>query len=242
MLFWLYFKAFGKHWWALMSCAAFTILGFYVAWANKSNEWTVRGIFGIALGLLIVAGFLAWRDEFRRANDLEAKLRDIEASPRLTPVQNIYLPAQQISPELKPPKHNVQCLGVEIEDICLTIAFQNIPIPGEPVGDFKSARLCIEYMDRLTGIPVATVFPARWIEESHDSSVGLTPRRAFLASFFGGDRGWRALPEVEGVGNLSYQERIDGLALRSGCLLVRATLVGEKKPCLGPDCRVFDFA
>jgi hypothetical protein len=63
MVFLLYLKAVGKHWWALMSCAAFTMLGLYIAHANKGNDWVVKGIFALAGGLLFVACFLAWRDE-----------------------------------------------------------------------------------------------------------------------------------------------------------------------------------
>jgi hypothetical protein len=46
-----------------MSCAVFTILGLVVAWFNKDNAWTVRGIFTVSGVLLFVAGFLAWLDE-----------------------------------------------------------------------------------------------------------------------------------------------------------------------------------
>jgi hypothetical protein len=71
MSFWFYIKAIGKHWWALMSCAAFTIFGLYVAWANKNNGWTVRGIFILAAILLFVACFLAWVDERKKVILLE---------------------------------------------------------------------------------------------------------------------------------------------------------------------------
>jgi hypothetical protein len=71
MALWLYLKAVVKHWWALMSCALFTLLGLYIAYANKSNDWTVRGILGLAVLLLLVACFLAWRDEHRKVVRLE---------------------------------------------------------------------------------------------------------------------------------------------------------------------------
>ena len=165
--------------------------------------------------------------------EAENKLRTIEASTAIVPVQHIHLPAPLPAPPLL--KHNVQCLGVEVEDISVIISFQNVPIPAEPVGEFKYARLCIEYMDGITGIGMVTVFPARWIEETYENSIDITPRRAFLAAFYGVDPGkWRALPDVEGVSELSYQERVNGLPLRSGCLLVKATLVGEKNLTLAP--------
>ena len=73
----LYLHAVGKHWWALMSCAAFTFLGCYVAYANKSNEWTARAIFLMAFVFLFIAGFLAWRDEHL------ARLKEVVESERL---------------------------------------------------------------------------------------------------------------------------------------------------------------
>jgi hypothetical protein len=74
MFIWIYIKAIGKHWWALMSCAVFTILGLYVAYANKSNHWMVRSIFGASLALLFVASIQAWCDEHKRANSLASEL------------------------------------------------------------------------------------------------------------------------------------------------------------------------
>ena len=58
MVIWLYLKAIGKHWWALMSCAVFTLLGFYISYANKNNDWAVKGVFVLAVLMLFVACFL----------------------------------------------------------------------------------------------------------------------------------------------------------------------------------------
>jgi hypothetical protein len=57
-----------------MSCAIFTLLGLYVAVANKGNDWIVRAIFAIAVALLFVACFMAWRDEYRKRIALEKSL------------------------------------------------------------------------------------------------------------------------------------------------------------------------
>jgi hypothetical protein len=215
-----------------MGCAAFTLLGIWVLFANKSNAWALQATFGLAAFCLFWACFLAWRDKEREVQQLAAKLRMLETLPSATPVQHIYLPTPL--PKVESPKHNVRCLGVEIEDICVTICFQNVPIPGEPVGDFENARLCVEYMDGLTGIEWVTVFPARWIDDGQGkNAVGITPRRAFLASFYKHDD-WRALPSLEGTSDLSHQERIDGLSLPSRCLKVKVTLVGEKNLTLAP--------
>jgi hypothetical protein len=60
---WLFIRALGKHWWALLSCAAFTGIGVYGAWWGKSNQWIVATSGVAALVLFIVAAFLAWNDE-----------------------------------------------------------------------------------------------------------------------------------------------------------------------------------
>jgi len=59
----LYFKALCKHWWPLLSCAVFTVIGVYAAATNQSNSWVARASLGAAFLLLLVASFLAWRDE-----------------------------------------------------------------------------------------------------------------------------------------------------------------------------------
>jgi hypothetical protein len=65
MALWLYIKAVGKYWWALMSCALFTLLGIYILHANKSNYWAVNATFAVAGLCLLVACFLVWNDEHR---------------------------------------------------------------------------------------------------------------------------------------------------------------------------------
>lgn len=73
-------KAVWADWWARMSCAIFTLLGLYVAVANKSNDWIVRAIFAIAAALLFVACFVAWRDEYRKRISLEKSIAGSEPS------------------------------------------------------------------------------------------------------------------------------------------------------------------
>jgi hypothetical protein len=46
-----------------MSCAIFTGLGVFAAFANKNNSWIVEASFAAALVCLVIACFLAWRDE-----------------------------------------------------------------------------------------------------------------------------------------------------------------------------------
>jgi len=75
-------RAFGKsllvHWWALMSCAAFTILGVVVIITQASPVWTLWATFGLAVAMLLVGSFLAWKDEHQKVIALEDRLR----SPR----------------------------------------------------------------------------------------------------------------------------------------------------------------
>lgn len=70
---WLFAKALGRHWWALMSSAAFTLLGLYAAIRNEGNLWVVRSTYTFGAAFLLVAAYLAWRDEYVRATGLEAR-------------------------------------------------------------------------------------------------------------------------------------------------------------------------
>lgn len=59
----LFVSALFKKWWALMSCAAFTGLGVYIAATNKGNAWVVGGSAVLAVVFLVVAAYLTWKDE-----------------------------------------------------------------------------------------------------------------------------------------------------------------------------------
>ena len=61
-----------------MSCAAFTFLGVYVLAAGKSNQWALGVTFGTALLMLLVASFLAWKDQYRRAESLALELATLK--------------------------------------------------------------------------------------------------------------------------------------------------------------------
>lgn len=62
----LFAAAMFRHWWELMSCAAFTVLGVYCAAANRGNGWIVGGSAFLAAVLFLVAAYRAWRDEHQR--------------------------------------------------------------------------------------------------------------------------------------------------------------------------------
>ncbi|MFL6352854.1 MAG: hypothetical protein ACJ74Z_13525 [Bryobacteraceae bacterium] len=62
-----------------MSCAAFTILGVIVLAFNKSNRWALWATFGAAVVMLFVGSFLAWRDQYARANAAGARIAATKA-------------------------------------------------------------------------------------------------------------------------------------------------------------------
>ena len=52
-----------KRWWALLSCAVFTVIGVYAAATNKANSWIVGATAVAAVAMFIVAAYLTWKDE-----------------------------------------------------------------------------------------------------------------------------------------------------------------------------------
>jgi hypothetical protein len=52
-----------KHWWALMSCAAFTLLSVYVAQSSRSSSWLVTASGVLAATFFVVAAYRTWSDE-----------------------------------------------------------------------------------------------------------------------------------------------------------------------------------
>jgi len=59
----LWIAALIPHWLALMSCAAFTFLGFWSTFRAKSRKWQTWATFSVAAIFLLVASFFAWQDE-----------------------------------------------------------------------------------------------------------------------------------------------------------------------------------
>jgi hypothetical protein len=63
MPFLFYLRAVFVHWWVLISCAAFTVIGIVPLVTNKNSHWVLMADM-IAVGLLFVfANFFAWNDE-----------------------------------------------------------------------------------------------------------------------------------------------------------------------------------
>src|ERR1017187_2572491 len=73
-----YFRALWGYWWALMSCAFFTLLGAYTLLARKSNTWVLWTTFGAAVIMLFIASFLAWRGNHRALLALQERLKSPE--------------------------------------------------------------------------------------------------------------------------------------------------------------------
>jgi hypothetical protein len=90
--FWLFIKAILKRWWAFMSCAVFTFIGLYAAFAGKSNHWVVL-VSGIAaIALFTVATYGAWLHEHKRAQDAVEQLNQFTNTAKpTTPVQTRHV-------------------------------------------------------------------------------------------------------------------------------------------------------
>jgi hypothetical protein len=73
----LFIAALWRKWWALMSCAVFTLLSLWVAMENKSNAWVVSGIATLAVIFFLVASFGAWSEEHSKLVLTERKLYEL---------------------------------------------------------------------------------------------------------------------------------------------------------------------
>jgi hypothetical protein len=61
---WLFITTLFKRWWQLMSCAAFTFLGVYVAATGKGNGWVVGGSAFFAVVFFTLAAYGTWKDTY----------------------------------------------------------------------------------------------------------------------------------------------------------------------------------
>lgn len=73
-----------KKWWALMSCAAFTVLGVVSAYSSHGSKWTIAGTFGLTVAFGFVGVFQLWSEEHQRANRAEQQLAQERENPRVT--------------------------------------------------------------------------------------------------------------------------------------------------------------
>lgn len=80
-----------KRWWAFMSCAVFTFIGLYSAYAGKSSHWVAVASSFAAIALFLVASYGAWHQEHKRAEDAiaENKKQLSEAQAESQPKPNL---------------------------------------------------------------------------------------------------------------------------------------------------------
>ena len=221
-----------KHWWELMGCAAFTLLGIWVLYANKNNHWALSATFSLAAFCLFWACFMAWRDKEKEVLELTSKLRTLEASVIVPPIQNIYFPASPVPSKPELLKHNVQLVGVEIyQDFPMVLmCFRNVEIPGKPVGYFRSARLKVNYYLESSGEEVAESFPARWsgFADQDEIEIGFKKECAILAMHsLDPYIGWEA-HETKGIpAEIGWKYITERKFLPSDRLKIVANLIGE---------------
>src|SRR6266852_6184173 len=87
----LFLKTILRHWWALMSCAVFTLLGIWATYAQKDRLWIVWASIGLALVCFVVAAYRTWSDEH------EAWAKENGTVKRLTEVPSLAIAVHGIS-------------------------------------------------------------------------------------------------------------------------------------------------
>jgi hypothetical protein len=131
MDFWPYVRSLLSYWWALMSCAVFTVLGVFVLAFNKSNQWALWATFGAAVTMLLLASFLAWRDQYRRA---EEHLRMLKLGPSLNwniqAVRDVTTDPETIQVSLLLFNSAPQPIRYEVEEI-------NVELDGKAINNPK---------------------------------------------------------------------------------------------------------
>src|SRR5665811_523184 len=80
----LFVKGILRYWWALMSCAAFTFLGIWVTYANKSRGWVLWSSVILAVGFLFVAAYKAWGHEHQSFLAEHARVLALTETPNVT--------------------------------------------------------------------------------------------------------------------------------------------------------------
>jgi hypothetical protein len=69
-------RAIWRRWWALLSSAVLTIIGFYALMANKSAAWVIAADLIAAILLFYWASYGAWQQERRARLEAERKIDD----------------------------------------------------------------------------------------------------------------------------------------------------------------------
>ena len=95
----LFIKGLLKHWWALLSCAAFTILAVLAAESNESNSWTIRGTVALAGVFFIIATYRTWRDEHQQVDSLHDKISVLTERNTKPDIKQLHEPIIHLEPE-----------------------------------------------------------------------------------------------------------------------------------------------
>jgi hypothetical protein len=90
-----FLKAIMRYWWALMSCAAFTILGLWATYGEKGREWILWTSLVLAIAFALVAAYQGW------ANEHQALLRARQEVEALTAKPDIAIAVDGIFAHVK---------------------------------------------------------------------------------------------------------------------------------------------
>jgi hypothetical protein len=144
-----YLLALGKRWWALMSCAVFTFIGYYAAANNKGNGWIVGAVGVAAVLMFFIASFLAWKEQYEKASEeipeLEIRWNPGEQTyhyeyplPLDDPVLNIYfricivnISKRTVVTDIKVKLEKLTPHELACVPCCLRLMNDIIPVPGK---------------------------------------------------------------------------------------------------------------
>jgi hypothetical protein len=147
-------------------------------------------------------------------------------------------------PSVQPPprpKHNVQYVGFKSIQIdpqrpglsFAILYFQNIPIAGESVGEFRHARVRVTYRHESTDEEITDIFPARWNGEDDAAvNIGFHAQGAVIASCIGDE--WTADRTIKKQAHWGTYTEVESIPIPTGTLKITATLIGENNISLAP--------
>ena len=73
-----FFKAVLWKWWGLMSCALWTFAAVYGEMHSKPDAWYVQFSFGLAIVVVCISTFLAWREQYEKVGAQNRCLKEYE--------------------------------------------------------------------------------------------------------------------------------------------------------------------
>lgn len=166
-----------KHWITLLTGgAAIAVVGVWEHQTGTSIPWSVY--LGMATALFVVACFLAFKDQFTRANSLQSDLsKAISSAEKL----------QFASEVLNDLKDDYKANKLELEDLQLSV--------GKPF-PFSAAQRR-KFVNYLAEVPMQDRFELRVIYPGLGGSAG--PARAFAQAVM--DAGWNASAQYDALTN-----------------------------------------